>query len=213
MTHTLSEAASKELLTGWGIPFLAEADAGTATEAAEAASAMGYPVVLKLNGNAIAHKTERGLVKLNIADEAAARAAAEELLGSATPEDGEVSILVAPFVRSSREFIFGTATDQQFGPIVLFGVGGILAEAIADVVIGLAPLSEADATHLIDSLHTQALLHEFRGEPAVNREQLVKLLLALSAVSQEHDVASIDLNPVLIVDGRPVAVDALVEMA
>ncbi len=212
MSRTLSEAASKEVLAEVGVPFLDEAIVKTAQDAAAAADQMGYPVVLKLNGDAIAHKTERGLVRLNVADHDSVSAASQNLLDLATPADGEVSVLVAPFVKSNREFICGTATDPQFGPIVLFGVGGTLAEAVADVSIALAPLTHADAFDMIDSLSTQTLLEPFRGEPAVDRQLLADLLVALSAAAQREDVSSIDLNPVLIVDGKPVAVDALVEV-
>lgn len=212
MSRTLSESASKEMLAEVGVPFLDEAIVKTAQDATSAADQMGYPVVLKLNGDAIAHKTERGLVRLNVTDHDAVLSAAQNLLDLATPADGEVSVLVAPFVKSNREFICGTATDPQFGPIVLFGVGGILAEAVADVSIALAPLTESDAFDMIDSLATQTLLEPFRGEPAVDRRLLAELLVALSAAAQQDDVSSIDLNPVLIVDGKPVAVDALVEV-
>ncbi|MEZ5343229.1 MAG: acetate--CoA ligase family protein [Acidimicrobiales bacterium] len=100
----------------------------------------------------------------------------------------------------------------QFGPTVLLGVGGILAEAIADVVLRMVPIA-IDAAEMIDELKTQALLDDFRGEPAVDREQLASVLLALSeAAVARPDIASIDCNPVLIHHGSPVAVDALVEL-
>ncbi len=211
-SRTLSEEASKALLAPHGIPFLDERSTADVSAAVAAANDLGYPVVLKLNGDAIAHKTERGLVKLNLADESAVQAAATTLLAAATPEDGEVSVLVAPMVKSNREFICGVSTDEQFGPTILLGVGGILAEAIADVAIRLAPITARDAHQMIDDLATSDLLGEFRGEPAVDREALAAVLLGLSAVvAAEPSVLSIDLNPILIVDGKPVAVDALVE--
>src|SRR5690606_7736313 len=103
-------------------------------QAAAAAEAIGFPVVVKLNGDHIAHKTERGLVRLGLHDADAVRAAGSELLALATPDDGEVTLLVAPMIRGNRELIAGLATDPQFGLTVMLGVGGILAEAIADVV-------------------------------------------------------------------------------
>ncbi len=213
-TTTLSEQESKELLAPHGVPFLEEAVVDTTDEAVAAADRLGYPVVAKLNGDAIAHKTERGLVKLSLADAAAVRAAADELLAAARPEDGDVSVLVAPMVKSNREFICGVSTDAQFGPTVLLGVGGILAEAIQDVTIRLAPIDAVDAAEMLDDLATQDLLGAFRGEPAVDRDALAKVLLALSdAVTSHDEIRSIDCNPVLVVDGKPVAVDALVEVA
>ncbi len=212
-TSTLSERESKATLAEFGVPFLDERVVDTSPEAVEAADALGYPVVLKLNGDAIAHKTERGLVKLSLVSAEAVAAAADELLAAATPEDGEVSLLVAPMVKSNREFICGMSTDAQFGPTVLLGVGGILAEAIADVTLRLIPITTADALEMIDEISTQDLLGAFRGEPAVDRAALAAVLVALSdASSGRSEIRSIDLNPILVVDGRPVAVDALVEI-
>ncbi len=214
MSRTLSEAESKALLAPHGVPFPAEHIVGDAEAAVAAAEALGSPVVAKLNGDAIAHKTERGLVRLNLASAEAVRSAASDLLAAARPEDGDVSVLVAPMIASNREFICGVSTDPQFGPTVLLGVGGILAEAIADVSIRLVPISEHDAHDMIDDLQTQDLLGAFRGEAAVDRAGLVTLLMALSdTVAAVPEIQSIDLNPVLIHNGSPVAVDALVEVA
>ena len=109
--------------------------------AADAAADIGFPVVVKLNGDAIAHKTERGLVKLRLADAAAVQAAATELLAAATPDDGEVSVLVAPMIAGNRELIAGIVRDPQFGANVMLGVGGVLAEAVADVVFRPVPIT------------------------------------------------------------------------
>ena len=212
--RTLSEADSKSLLGAHGVPFAPEAVVATATDAVAAATAMGYPVVVKLNGDAIAHKTERGLVRLNLGDAGAVATASAELLDAATPADGEVGLLVAPMLRASREFIAGLSTDPQFGRTIMVGVGGILAEAIADVVVRPLPISAVDAAEMIDELRTQPLLGAFRGEPAVDRQALIDVLLALdAAAAAEQRIASADLNPLMIVDGRPIAVDALVEIA
>jgi acetyl-CoA synthetase (ADP-forming) len=210
---TLSESASKELLGRYGVPLADERLAATAEAAATAADELGYPVVAKLCGDAIAHKTERGLVKLGLTDADQVRSAATELLAAATPDDGPVEVLVAPMVKGTRELIAGLADDPQFGMTVMVGVGGILAEAVADVSIRLVPIDRVDAEDMIDDLATQSLLDEFRGEPAVDRDALVEILLGLSrAAEAEPSIASADLNPLIIVDGRPVAVDALVEV-
>jgi acetate---CoA ligase (ADP-forming) subunit beta len=210
---TLSEAASKQLLAGFGVPFPAEGVVGSADEAVGAADDLGYPVVVKLGGAGIAHKTERGLVRLSLASAEQVRAAAGELLRSATPDDGDVHLLVAPMVRATRELIAGLHDDPQFGMTVMLGVGGIMAEAVADVSFRLVPIDRIDAEEMIDDLALQALLGEFRGEPAVDRAAVADVLLGLSrAASERPDLASADLNPLLVVDGRPVAVDALVEV-
>jgi acetyl-CoA synthetase (ADP-forming) len=211
---TLSEADSKQLLAKHGVPVLPERVVATADEAVAAAGEVGMPVVAKLCGAAIAHKTERGLVRLNLTDEPAVRAAATELLSSATPDDGDVGVLIAPMVKGNREFIAGLVDDQQFGMTVMLGVGGVLAEAVADVVFRLVPIDAVDAADMIDDLSTQALLGEFRGEPAVDRDALASVLLGLSKLAASSDeVASADVNPLIVVGGRPVAVDALVELS
>jgi succinyl-CoA synthetase beta subunit len=209
---TLSEAASKELLGAFGVPFPAERVVTRPEDAAAAATAVGLPVVVKLGGDAIAHKTERGLVRLNLASAEAVHEAAHELLAAVTPEDGEVHLLVAPMLRATRELIAGLHDDPQFGMTVMLGIGGILAEAIADVTFRLAPIDRDDAEDMIDDLATQAVLGPFRGETAVDRGALVDVLTGLSAAARRPDLVSADLNPLLVVDGRPIAVDALVEL-
>jgi succinyl-CoA synthetase beta subunit len=210
---TLSEAASKELLGAFGVPFPPERVVGSPDDAAAAADSLGYPVVVKLGGEGIAHKTERGLVRLGLGSPGSVRDAAAALLAAATPDDGDVHLLVAPMLRATRELIAGLHDDPQFGMTVMLGVGGIFAEAVADVTFRLVPIEPVDAEEMIDDLALQALLGEFRGEPAVDRAAVADVLLGLSrAAIERDDVASADLNPLLIVDGRPVAADALVEV-
>ncbi|MCB0995200.1 MAG: acetate--CoA ligase family protein [Acidimicrobiales bacterium] len=210
---TMSEAQSKQLLARHGVPVLDERTVTTVDDAVAAAAEMGYPVVAKLCGDAIAHKTERGLVRLNLADGTAVESAAGELFAAARPEDGEVSVLVAPMVKGSRELIAGVVRDHQFGAQVMLGLGGILAEAVGDVVFRPVPLSRTEAASMIDELRSQALLAPFRGEPAVDRERLIDVLAGLAALAAEDpNVVSVDVNPLIVVDGRPVAVDALVEL-
>jgi acetate---CoA ligase (ADP-forming) subunit beta len=210
-TTTLSEAASKRLVAGYGVPVPVEHLVATADEAAEAAADIGFPVVVKLCGDAVAHKTERGLVRLGVGTADDARVAAAELLAAATAADGVVGVLIAPMVRGTRELIAGLHRDPRFGTTVMLGVGGVLAEAVADVVFRLVPIDRLDAAEMIDDLATQALLGPFRGEPAVDRDRLVDVLVGLSDLAEARpDVASVDLNPLIVAGGEPVAVDALV---
>ena len=210
---TLSEAASKQLLARYGVSVLDERTAADADAAVAAADELGYPVVVKLCGDSIAHKTERGLVRLALQDAAAVRAASVELLATVRAGDGAVELLIAPMVRGSRELIAGFVRDPQFGPCVMFGVGGVLAEALGDVAFRLVPLTELDADELLDDLATQKLLGPFRGEPAVDRTAVAATLVGLSRLAHDRpDVAAVDLNPLIVVDGKPVAVDALVEL-
>ena len=190
-----------------------EALVSTPEEAAEAADQIGYPVVVKLCGAAIAHKTERGLVKLGLRDGPTVQAAAAELLAAARPEDGDVALLVAQMVSGARELIAGFVRDDEFGPCVMLGIGGIFTEALGDVAFRLAPIDAADAADLIDDLANQALLGAVRGEPPVDRAALTRILLALAEVGEgDGRIHSIDLNPLIVADGVPVAVDALVEL-
>ena len=191
-----------------------EREVATAELAAIAATEIGFPVVAKLCGDAIAHKTERGLVRLKLGSAQAVNEAAADLLAAARPEDGPVTVLVAPMVQGNRELIAGVVRDPQFGASVMLGIGGILAEAIADVVFRPAPLDRVTAHEMIADLATQKLLGEFRGEAAVDREKLVDVLVGLGKLASERsDIASIDVNPLIVrADGVPIAVDALVEV-
>jgi acetyltransferase len=211
---TRSERDSKQLVAGFGVPVAPELNAADAEAAVAAATALGGPVVLKLNGDRIAHKTERGLVRLGLLGSEAVATAAEELLAAARPEDGDVDLLVAPMVTGSRELIAGALRDPQFGPTVMLGMGGVHAEALADVVFRPAPLDRATAAGMLDDLRAQALLGPVRGEAAVDRDAVVDTLVALGRILDERaDVASVDVNPLIVgADGAPVAVDALVEL-
>lgn len=212
-TRTLSEPESKQLLAHYGVPFAPERVVADPRTAVDAATEVGLPVVVKLAGDGIAHKTERGLVRLGLGDEAAVTQAATDLLAAATPDDGEVELLVAPMLRGSREMIAGLHLDPQFGMTVMLGIGGVLAEAVADVALRLVPLTERDALDMVDDLRTQALLAPFRGEPAVDRDALAAVVLALGRAAEDRpEIVSADLNPLIIVDGSPIAVDALVEV-
>ena len=214
--RTLSEHESKQLVERHGVPIAAERVVRSAADAAAAAGELGFPVVLKLCGDAIAHKTERDLVRLGLADASAVRAAAEELLAKARPEDGAVALLVAEMVRGKRELIAGLVRDPHFGPCVLLGLGGILTEALGDVVFALAPIEHADALAMIGRLRASHLLtRPFRGEAAANPDALADVLVGLGNLAVERpDIASVDLNPLIVrSDGNVLAVDALVELA
>jgi acetyltransferase len=212
---TLSEADSRALLRAHGVPVVADRLVATAPEAAAAAVELGLPVALKLCGDAIAHKTERGLVRLRLGTATEVAEAAEELLAAATPADGPVALLVAPMVQGHRELIAGIVHDPQLGPSVMVGVGGILAEAIADVVFRPVPITAVDAADMIDDLRTCDLLGALRGEAPVDRARVAAALTGLSRLAESRpDVASVDVNPMIVQpDGTPVAVDALVELA
>jgi len=208
----LSEAASKQLLLPFGVPFAQERVCSTVEQAVEAAGVIGFPVVIKLSGDNIAHKTERGLVRLNVADPDSAKRACSDLLARVTDADGEVAFLVAEMVKGDRELIVGVINDPQFGYMVALGIGGVFAEAIDDVVLRPLPLTVDQAMDMIDDVKHQSILGPFRGMQPINRSQLAAVLASMSQVCASHpEIDSLDINPLIArSDGSLVAVDALV---
>jgi acyl-CoA synthetase (NDP forming) len=212
-TRTLSEFESKRLLGAYGVPTVAEAIAADEDAAAGVAAELGFPVALKLCAAGLAHKTERNLVRLGLADEAEVRAAAADLLGLRGPGESEAALLVQRMARGRRELIAGLVRDGQFGRCVMLGIGGIFAEVLGDVVFRLVPLTRCDALEMMDDLRASRVLAAFRGDPAVDRGALAEILLGLARLSEERrDVVSVDVNPLIVTGSSLVAVDALVEV-
>ncbi|MCE5213066.1 MAG: acetate--CoA ligase family protein [Deltaproteobacteria bacterium] len=207
---TLTEAEAKEVLKQYGIPVVEEKVVNTIEEAESAADQTGYPVVLKGLGSRLTHKTEKGLVRLNIKSKEDLRLAAL-YIKEAAGNDLE-GFLVQPMLEGKREFVAGLFQDKQFGPTVMFGLGGVFTEAIGDVVFRVAPLDETEARRMIDELHAQKLLGPFRGEKAPDIDALIKSLVGLSCLGLEvPEIKEIDVNPLLVsADGKITAVDALI---
>ena len=206
----LTEAESKEVLKKYGIPVVEEKAVKTIEETDIAAKKIGYPVVLKGLGSRLTHKTEKGLVKLNLKNKEDVRSAAL-YIKEAAGRDLE-GFLIQPMLEGKREFVAGLFHDEQFGATVMFGLGGIFTEAIGDIVFRLAPLDDNEARKMIDELHAQKLLGAFRGENAPDKDALIKTLVGLSQIGMEiSDIKEIDINPLLVdAKGKVTAVDALV---
>jgi len=208
--RALTESESKQLLEAYGVPVVTERVARSENEALEAAGEMGYPVVLKGLGATLLHKTERGLVHLNLTDEEAVRKATLQISEEAGSElEG---ILVQPQVAGKREFVAGLFRDKQFGPVIMFGLGGIFTETLSDVSFRLAPLTEGDIDEMLNEIEAHDLLGEFRGEETADRAQLIRTLMGLSRIGTDFPgISEIDINP-LIIDpaGNVCAVDALI---
>ncbi len=207
---TLTEAESKEVLGQFGVPVVKETTARSPEEAIQKARNTGFPVVLKGLGAKLAHKTERGLVFLNLNSEEEVKNAAT---AAATAAGADLEgYLIQPMLSGHREFVAGLFRDPQFGPIVMFGLGGVFTEALSDTVFRVAPLSQNDAEQMIDEIRSQKLLGRFRGEQEVERDRIVSALLGLSRIGMEiPDITEIDINPLLVgPDGAAVAVDALI---
>ncbi|MBW2606086.1 MAG: acetate--CoA ligase family protein [Deltaproteobacteria bacterium] len=206
----LSESESKLFLKEYGIPVINEKVALNKDEAVKAAEEIGFPVVVKGLGAKLLHKTELGLVHLNLADSQSVENAAISI--SEKGGDKLEGFLIQPQLKGKREFVAGLFQDDQFGPVVMFGTGGVFAEALSDVTFRIAPLTESDAKQMLDEIKAHSLLGNFRGENVADRDRLIDTLLGLSRIGMEHpDVSEIDINPLIIsADGSVCAVDALV---
>lgn len=206
----LSEFESKRLLARHGVAVSQDELVHSADEATAAAAAIGGSVAVKLCGPALAHKSERGLVRLGLDTPESVRAAANDLLAAAVEDDGEVALLVSEMVLGYRELIAGVVYTEQFGAALMLGLGGVLAEAVGEAVFRLIPVSKFDCQDMIDDLGMAALMAPLRGESAVDQSALVDTLLSLAQAGEGHGIEAIDVNPLVIRDGLPVAVDALV---
>ena len=209
-SSALSEADSKKLLASYGVPIVPEYVLGSPEEAAAKAEEIGFPVVLKALGSKLTHKTERGLVRLGLGSRSEVLQAAEKM-APAAGSDLE-GWLIQPQLQGRREFVAGLFHDDQFGPAVMFGLGGVFTEALGDVVFRIAPLTEDEALYMINELQSSNLLGEFRGEAAADKQALAAALAGLSRLSQDiPEIAEVDINPLLVDgQGRVAAVDALV---
>ncbi len=205
---TLDEHLSKQVLAAGEIPVVEEKIVSSEDEAGEVASNLGFPVVMKGLSPGKIHKTELGLVRLGIG---AAEEAAEEFERLKRTMDGNGVVLVQKQIRGELELIVGLVRDPQFGPCVMFGLGGVMAEVLKDSAFAVAPLTRSDALDLINRLKAQELLDGFRGAPAVDREALSRILVRIGELGCAYPrIREIDINPLILSEGKPVAVDASV---
>jgi acetyl-CoA synthetase (ADP-forming) len=207
----LTEHAAMQFLAGRGIPVPRAMLAPDPDGAAAAATRVGFPVVLKASGAALHHKSEVGGIALDLHSTEEVRREARRLLTL----PGCEGLLIAEMIRGERELVCGLTRDPQFGPCVMFGLGGVLTEALADAVFRVAPLTRLDALQMLQEIRASKLLGAFRGQPPANTEALAGILVALGEIGLRHlEIREIDLNPVKIrPDGSPVAADALIALA
>jgi len=200
----LTPDQARRLLLAYGLPVVPERVVSGADDAVAAAAELGYPVVVK-SAAAGAHKTESGGVALNLADETDVRAAVDRI---------GLPVLLQPMIRGGAELLAGAVQDPTFGPLVAFGPGGVLAELIGQAQFRLCPLTDIDARELVKGGKAGRLVAGFRGAPPADDDALVDLLLRLSRLAEDvPEVAELDLNPVLALADRAVAVDARVRVA
>jgi succinyl-CoA synthetase beta subunit len=207
----LDEYRAKQFLSDLGIPVSRETLALDPEAAAAAAGTIGFPVVLKVVGPTLFHKTEVGGVVLDVKSSGDVKAESRRLLKI----PGCEALLVQEMVKGDRELVCGMTRDPQLGPCVMFGLGGIFTEALNDAVFRVAPLALSDALEMVGEIRSVKILGAFRGQSPVKLEAVAKLLVALGEIGLQHEaVQAIDINPIKIrTDGTPVAVDALITLA
>ncbi len=209
-SKVLVEDEAKKIFKLFDIPIVEEKRETDVNRILEACQKTGFPVVIKGIGANILHKTESGLVRVGLNTEDQVCDAVREMKKSA--EDDIEAFLIQPVVSGKREFVAGMFKDPQFGPVIVFGLGGILTEALKDIVFKIAPLNDADMDDMFEQLSSKKLLNEFRGEKAVNKEAVKKILKGLSDIALTYqNIREIDINPLIIQpDGSPLAVDGLI---
>lgn len=203
---TLDEHLSKAVLSSYGIPTVPEEIATDPDHAEAVSAALGYPVVMKglLPGGV--HKTELGIVRLGISDGQIARATFSSLMEKM---EGRGRILIQKQMPGKVELIFGLLRDPQFGPCVMFGLGGVLAELFEDAVFAVAPLTHREALRLISRIRGQKMLDGFRGAPPVNRDEIARILMTLGEIGLSRPrIREIDINPFIVGEEGALAVDA-----
>jgi len=205
---TLSEYESKQVLASYGIPVTKELLVNNLQDLINATKEIGYPLVLKGCSSGIAHKTEKGLIRVDIRNEAEAKAAFEKITANIGTED---AILVQEMVKGQRELVIGLTRDPQFGPCVMFGLGGIFTEILKDISFRVAPLEERDALEMMQDIKGHKILEAVRGMEAADLNIFSNILIKVGQIGLENEhVKEIDINPVIISGNQPVAVDALV---
>jgi len=206
---TLSEYESKEFLKSYGIPATRESLVHTREECTKAAHAIGYPLVLKACSPQLAHKTEKGLVRLDLRSNQELILAFDDL--TSRMEGNEKSILVQELIKGTRELVAGMTRDPQFGPCVMFGLGGIFTEILKDIAFRVAPLEKRDALDMTQEIKAHKILGAVRGMPAADMDLLCDILVKVGEIGLENEsIQEIDINPMILSGAKPVAVDALI---
>ena len=212
----LSSTDARAICEAYGIPIPGDGLAGSADEAARVAKGFGYPVVLKIASQDIAHKTDAGGVLVGLADEAAVRAGYERIIASArgyNPAARIDGVQVQQMAPAGLEVLVGAVTDPSFGKIVAFGIGGVLVEILSDVTFRLAPIEKEEARSMLSSIKAARLLDGVRGSAAVDREALAEIIGKVGqVVSDFPEISEMDLNPVIATAGGAMAVDARIAL-
>jgi acetate---CoA ligase (ADP-forming) len=213
--QTLTEREAKEVLALYGVPVVGERVAQSVDEAVNAAGSLGYPVVLKVESPDLPHKTEAGVVRLNLRDADEVRAAYQAVMAKAnavTPPPRINGVLVQKMMPQGIEIVVGARIDPLFGPLVVVGLGGILVELLQDSALAPAPVTHDEALALLGQLKGARLLDGFRGMAGVDRNALADVICRVAAFAADHRdaIAELDVNPLICSGERITAVDALI---
>jgi len=210
--RTLTEVEAKQLLAQAGLPVVETRLATTKKEAVEVAKKLGYPVVLKIVSPQITHKSDVGGVKLNLDSDQAVGDAFDAVTAAArraAPDATIAGVSVQRMAEPGIEVIMGVSTDAQFGPVLMFGLGGVLVEVLKDVAFRVIPITPRDARQMVREIQGYPLLEGYRGQEPADVEALEKLLLGLSQFVEQHpEIEELDLNPVFAYPKGALAVDA-----
>jgi acyl-CoA synthetase (NDP forming) len=212
---TLTEREAKAALALYGIPVVEERLVQSAEAAVAAAAALGMPVVLKVESPDLPHKTEAGVIRLNLRNADEVRAGYDAVMANAarvSPQPRLNGVLVQPMVAAGTEVMIGARVDPLFGPLVMVGLGGVLVELLKDSSVGLAPVTRGEALEMLGKLKGAAALSGFRGSPPVDLDGLADLIGRLSEfiADQCETISEIDVNPLICAGSRLLAVDALI---
>ncbi|MBW2336936.1 MAG: acetate--CoA ligase family protein [Deltaproteobacteria bacterium] len=206
----LTEYESKQVLAAYNLPVTREELVNSPEGLLKAAGQLGYPLVIKGCSAEIAHKTEKGLIRVDVRNDKEATTAFREISAAMNGASGG-AVLVQQMVKGQRELVMGLTRDAQFGPCVMFGLGGIFTEILKDTAFRVAPLGKQDALDMMGEIKACKILEEIRGMAAADKDMLAEMLITIGKIGIENDsIKEIDINPVIISGGKPVAVDALV---
>jgi acetyl-CoA synthetase (ADP-forming) len=206
---TLSEYEAKLILAAYEIPITKEILVKDKDHLEKAIQKIGFPLVMKGCSAEIAHKTEKGLIHVDIRTAAEAKKAFREIM--AGMEGFEGGVLLQEMIKGRRELVMGLTRDPQFGPCVMFGLGGIFTEILKDISFRRAPLEVRDAQEMMQEIRGHKILDAVRGMEAADKKQLAHMLINLGRIGLDYDsVMEIDLNPVILNGAKPVVVDALI---
>ena len=197
----LLESEAKQLFRAHGVAIPPEAVVTSAEEAALVAARIGFPVAMKIVSPDVLHKSDAGGVQLNIRTKDEARKGFDTIIANAHRSDARDirGVLVAPMLAHGQEVIIGTKIDDQFGPVIMFGIGGVLVEVLKDVVFRVLPISPNTARKMVEEIRSAKLLEGFRGGPPSDKKALNRLLMTVSEIVEAYpDIEEMDLNPVLV---------------